>query len=112
MTPPLPVVSYASYPHVINSLQNPFLIPEHCFPQVPPSTVTPGVHTFPGCMPKTVSHLNFLLHVQFFSNFMQLEYGFSTFLGNLWTFPDGNFQMARKSFTKTGQSYSRRHKVS
>lgn len=52
---------------------------------------------FLGCMPKTISYLDFPWNVQFFSNFMQLEYGFLPFLENLWTF-------LKKSFTKIGQS--------
>lgn len=90
-------MSYASYPHDINSLWKPSLIPEHDFPQVLPSAVTAAVHNFPGCMPKTISYLDFPLHVQFFSNFMQLEYRFSPFLGNLWTFPLKIFHKNRAS---------------
>lgn len=37
-------------------------------------------------MPKNISYLGFPQNVQFFSNFMQLEYGFFPFTENLWTF--------------------------
>lgn len=48
-------------------------------------------------MPKTISYLDFHLHVQSSSNFMQLEYGSSKFLGYL--FPQKIFHRNRATLS-------------